>query len=90
MYQLHLRKISSDGGVFYWVYERSNNKLLYVQFDGTGIVKKTSVADGPYGPGVNPETNNKKTGNGKKGARKSSGAVKPDKGWLSGKGTPLE
>lgn len=80
----------SDGGVYYWVYERSNNKLLYVQFDGTGIVKKTSVADGPYGPGVNPETKNKKTGHGKKAARKSRGAVKPDKGWLSGKGTPLE
>ena len=77
----------SDGGVYYWVYERSNNKLLFVQFDGSGIVKKTSVADGPYGPGVNPETNKKK-GNGKK--TKKSNAVKPDKGWLSGKGTPLE
>ena len=76
----------SDGGMYYWVYERSNNKLLFVQFDGSGIVKKTSVADGPYGPGVNPETNKK--GNGKK--TKKSNAVKPDKGWLSGKGTPLE
>ena len=75
--------------MFYWVYERSNNKLLYVQFDGTGIVKKTSVADGPYGPGVNPETKNKKAGKGKKTVKRSGG-VKPDRGWLSGKGTPLE
>ena len=66
-----------EGGQYFWVFNRSNNKLLYVEFDGSGVVKKTSVKDGP--------------GAAKKGsAKKTSTKGKSVKGWMSGKGTPLE
>lgn len=78
---------TATGGVYYWVFQRSNNKLLFVEFDGSGVVKKTSVADGPYGPGVNPSLKSKKT-TGKKGV-KPHNIPKPENGWMSGTGTPL-
>ena len=40
-----------QGGQYFWVFNRSNDKLLYVEFDGTGVVKKTSVKDMNEGTG---------------------------------------
>ena len=73
------------GGQYFWVFQRSNNKLLYVEFDGSGVVKKTAVADGPYGPSVNPTLNKAKKGS---KTRKSS-IPKADNGWMGGTGTPI-
>lgn len=70
---------TGQGGQYFWVFERSNDKLLYVEFDGSGVVKKTSVKDAAD---VN------KKGNGKKAKARTKNT--PDKGWMSGKGTPLE
>ena len=70
--------IAGKGGQYFWVFQRSNNKLLYVEFDGSGFVKKTSVRDGS-------DPNGKKA-NGKK----KKPASQPVNGWLSGQGTPLE
>lgn len=78
----------AKSGVYYWVYERSNNKLLYVEFDGSGIVKRTLVADGPYGPKVNPALN-KKTAAAKKTPVKKPAVKKSNNSWMNGKGTPL-
>ena len=36
-----------QNGTYTWIFKRSNNKLLYVDFDGTGTVSKTYVKDGP-------------------------------------------
>jgi hypothetical protein len=74
---------NGTGGQYFWVFQRSNNKLLYVEFDGSGVVKKTTVADGPYSPSVNPSLNN-----GKKGSKKSK--PKAVNGWMGGAGTPIE
>ena len=38
--------ILSDNGRYTWVFQRSNNKLLYVDFDGSGVVTKTYTRDG--------------------------------------------
>lgn len=36
-----------QNGTYTWIFKRSNNKLLYVDFDGTGTVSKTYTKDGP-------------------------------------------
>ena len=36
-----------QNGQYTWTYNRSNNKLLFVHFDGTGSVTKTTVGDAP-------------------------------------------
>ena len=36
---------TGTGGQYFWIFNRSNDKLLYVEFDGSGVVKKTSVKD---------------------------------------------
>ena len=66
------------GGQYFWIFNRSNDKLLYVEFDGTGVVKKTSVKDA--GDGTSNKGNSKK----KKAIPKS------DKGWMGGNGTPQD
>ena len=40
-----------QGGQYFWVFNRSNDKLLYVEFDGSGVVKKTNVKDMNEGTG---------------------------------------
>ena len=75
---------NGKGGQYFWVFQRSNNKLLYVEFDGTGVVKKTAVADGPYSASVNPILNE-----GKKGVKKSN-KPRSVNGWMGGTGTPIE
>ena len=75
---------TGKGGQYFWVFQRSNNKLLYVEFDGSGVVKKTAVADGPYSPSVNPTLNS-----GKKGSKGKRAIPKADNGWMGGTGTPI-
>lgn len=36
-----------QNGLYTWIFNRSNNKLLYVDFDGTGSVTKTYTKDAP-------------------------------------------
>lgn len=75
---------NGKGGQYFWVFQRSNNKLLYVEFDGTGVVKKTAVGDGPYSASANPILKE-----GKKGVKKSN-KPKAVNGWMGGTGTPIE
>ena len=42
---------TGQGGQYFWIFKRSNDKLLYVEFDGSGMVKKTSVKDMNEGGG---------------------------------------
>jgi len=65
-----------DNGLYTWTYNRSNNKLLFVDFDGSGAVSKTRTGDGP-----------KKSGSKSRARRKVSKASKSN--WKSHKGTPL-
>ena len=66
-----------QGGQYFWIFKRSNDKLLYVEFDGSGVVKKTSVKDA-------------NEGSGKKGDTKKKKAIpKAENGWMGGNGTPL-
>jgi hypothetical protein len=65
-----------ENGNYTWVFKRSNNKLLYVDFNGSGTVVKTYTGDGPKAKttakrGVTPK-------------KKSSSSS-----WKNGKGTPL-
>jgi hypothetical protein len=36
-----------QNGQYTWIFNRSNNKLLFVDFDGTGSVSKYYTKDGP-------------------------------------------
>ena len=36
-----------QNGLYTWIFNRSNNKLLFVHFDGTGTVTKTTTGDAP-------------------------------------------
>ena len=36
-----------ENGSYIWIFNRSNNKLLLVHFDGSGTVTKTTTQDGP-------------------------------------------
>ena len=69
---------TGQGGQYFWIFKRSNNKLLYVEFDGSGLVKGTSVKDASDA--------------GKKGTSKkrTPKIVKSDNGWMGGTGTPIE
>ena len=62
---------TGQGGQYFWIFQRSNDKLLYVEFDGSGVVKKTSVKDGA-------EVR-------KNGGKKPKKKVQPVKGWMGGK-----
>ena len=77
--------INGENGLYTWVFQRSNNKLLYVDFDGSGRVTKTYTRD---------NNTKQKSGAGAATSRHSSSAAKQaaraSMGWQSGKGTPLE
>ena len=66
-----------QNGYYTWTFNRSNNKLLFVDFDGNGVVYKTRTGDAPRA---------KKT-SAKKG--KKSGSRKSSSNWKKGKGTPI-
>jgi hypothetical protein len=65
-----------ENGLYTWTFKRSNNKLLFVDFDGSGVVTKTRTGDGP------------KAG-GNKGRSRSKVSKASKSNWKSRKGTPL-
>ena len=69
--------VVGDNGQYTWVYQRSNNKLLYVDFNGSGVVSKTYTRDNT------PQSKSTK--------RRSTEKKKTNQrdSWLQGKGTPL-
>ncbi|MBR1409840.1 MAG: hypothetical protein IJ580_01900 [Prevotella sp.] len=73
-----------QGGQYFWIFQRSNDKLLYVEFDGSQLVKNTSVKDGTIKDGNVVKPKAKSTSK-----RTTTTKSKPVNGWMSGKGTPL-
>ena len=69
-----------DNGTYTWIFKRSNNVLLYVEFDGSGKVSKTSTKQGPK-----KRTTTARKGGGRRTTTKSGGRSS----WQNGKGTPL-
>ena len=67
-----------DNGYFTWIFQRSNNKLLFVEFDGSGVVTKTYTKDGPK---------SSSTPTSRKGGKRTTS--KSGSSWKNGKGTPL-
>ena len=67
-----------ENGQYTWMFKRSNNKLLYVDFNGSGVVEKYYTKDAPKAKtaGKGRATTAKK--------KKSSSSS-----WKNGKGTPL-
>lgn len=65
-----------ENGLYSWIFKRSNNKLLIVDFNGVGTVTKTSTKDGPK-----PKAAAKRSA--------SSSKKRSSTSWKSGKGTPL-
>ena len=65
-----------QAGRYTWIYNRSNNKLLLVDFDGSGVVTKTSTKDGPKAGKSTP-------------TRRKGGSGRRSTSWKKGKGTPL-
>ncbi len=67
-----------ENGQYTWTFNRSNNKLLVVHFNGSGVVDKTTVKDAPRA---------------KKGKAKRRTTTKKKRSsssnWQNGKGTPL-
>jgi hypothetical protein len=65
-----------ENGLYTWTFNRSNNKLLFVDFDGSGVVTKTRTGDAP------------KIGSAKARSRSRVGKTSKSN-WKSHKGTPL-
>ena len=78
------RVITGANGLYTWVYQRSNNKLLYVDFDGSGVVTKTYTRDNK---GNKPKVGSSTPRHSAGAARQ---AAKASMGWQSGKGTPID
>ena len=76
------RVINGENGLYTWVYQRSNNKLLYVDFNGSGVVTKTYTRDNNAKPGGGAATSRHSSSAARQAARSSMG-------W-GGKGTPIE
>ena len=74
--------INGENGLYTWVYQRSNNKLLYVDFNGSGVVTKTYTRD-----------NNAKSSSGTTNRRNAKSApapaADPAQSWMKGTGTPI-
>ena len=69
-----------ENGLYTWTFNRSNNKLLLVHFNGSGVVEKTEVKDGPR----------KSTGRRTPAKRRTTVKRKSSSNsWQNGKGTPL-
>ena len=66
-----------DNGLYIWTYQRSNNKLLLVHFNGSGTVEKTTTKDG-----------NLKNPSSSKSAKRTS--TKKRTVGLKGQGTPIK
>ena len=65
-----------QNGNYTWIFNRSNNKILVVEFDGNGVVTKAQGKDAPKAKKSTPTARKGGTG------RKSTS-------WKKGKGTPL-
>ena len=63
------RVIHGENGLYTWEYNRSNNKILVVHFNGSGTVEKTTTKDGP-----SKKTAAKKSS--KKGASRNATPIK--------------
>ena len=66
-----------ENGRYTWIFKRSNNKLLLVDFNGSGVVDKTSTKDAPK-----QNTAAKR--------RTTSTKKRSSKSWMDGNGTPLQ
>lgn len=51
-----------QAGFYTWTFNRSNNKLLLVEFDGNGVVVKTSTKDAPKTSGVGSVSGRRRAG----------------------------
>lgn len=71
-----------ENGTYTWIFKRSNNVLLYVDFDGSGTVTKTYTKEGPKSGSRTTRKGGGKRTTTKGGARSSTS-------WQNGKGTPL-
>ena len=67
-----------ENGKYTWVFQRSNNMLLFVDFNGSGVVEKYYTKAGPKA-----KTTAKRRATTSKKKRSSSS------NWKNGKGTPL-
>lgn len=65
-----------ENGTYTWEFNRSNNKILVVHFNGSGAVEKTTTKDGPA---------QKKTA-----AKHRSATRKSSSSWKSRNGTPIK
>jgi hypothetical protein len=70
--------VLGDNGRYTWVFQRSNNKLLYVDFDGSGVVTKTYTRD-----------RGSKTGAGTASKRRRAAQTNSSRMSVA-RGTPLE
>jgi len=70
--------VLGDNGRYTWVFQRSNNKVLYVDFDGSGVVTKTYTRDG-----------GSKTGAGTASKRRRAAQTNSSRMSVA-RGTPLE
>lgn len=69
---------TGQNGIYTWVFNRSNNKLLYVEFNGSAVVSRTYTKDGPQAK--------------KAPAKRRSNSLRTTKktsNWQNGKGSPL-
>ncbi|MBQ3745232.1 MAG: hypothetical protein II853_05035, partial [Prevotella sp.] len=66
-----------ENGMYTWMFKRSNNKLLFVDFNGSGVVEKYYTKDAPKS----------KTTAAKR--RTTTKKKKSSSSWQNGKGTPL-
>jgi outer membrane protein assembly factor BamE (lipoprotein component of BamABCDE complex) len=66
-----------ENGMYTWIFKRSNNKLLYVDFNGSGVVEKTYTKDAPKAVAKRSTAKRRTT------KKRSSSS------WKNGKGTPL-
>ena len=67
-----------ENGQYTWTFNRSNNKLLFVHFDGSGTVTKTTTGDAPTAKRTSAKRRSSTV-------RRSSSSSS----WQSRKGTPL-
>ncbi len=67
-----------ENGQYIWIFKRSNNKLLYVHFDGSGTVSRTSTSDAQ-----SSDSNKKKRNRNRRVVKQS------DAQWQDRYGTPL-
>jgi hypothetical protein len=70
--------VLGDNGRYTWVFQRSNNKVLYVDFDGSGVVTKTYTRD-----------RGSKTGAGTASKRRRAAQTNSSRMSVA-RGTPLE